>query len=143
MAKVNAIPEGYPQVIPYLYVDGAAAAIDFYGKVIGTKERMRMGGYPGVAGLDAAGHQVAQAQRTPHGFLQGGLPPGQTAPPVIDLAPGQTASASIESINGNGDCPSHVALLVTPPGETHAVRVDIHIYPCMLEVHPVVPGPNG
>jgi PhnB protein len=44
MAKVNPIPEGYPQVIPYLYVDGAAAAIDFYGKVFGTKERMRMGG---------------------------------------------------------------------------------------------------
>ena len=50
MAKVNAIPEGYPQVIPYLYVDGAAAAIDFYGKVIGTKERMRMGGPDGKVG---------------------------------------------------------------------------------------------
>jgi len=50
MAKVNAIPEGYPQVIPYLYVDGAAAAIDFYGKVLGTKERMRMGGPDGKVG---------------------------------------------------------------------------------------------
>jgi PhnB protein len=50
MAKVNPIPEGYPQVIPYLYVDGAAAAIDFYGKVLGTKERMRMGGPDGKVG---------------------------------------------------------------------------------------------
>jgi PhnB protein len=50
MAKVNPIPEGYPQVIPYLYVDGAASAIDFYGKVLGTKERMRMGGPDGKVG---------------------------------------------------------------------------------------------
>jgi len=50
MAKVNPIPEGYPQVIPYLYVDGAGAAIDFYAKVLGTKERMRMGGPDGKVG---------------------------------------------------------------------------------------------
>ena len=42
MASVQPIPEGYPQVSPYLCVDGAAAAIDFYGAVFGTTERMRM-----------------------------------------------------------------------------------------------------
>ncbi len=42
MASVQPIPEGYPQVTPYLCVDGAAAAIDFYGAVFGTTERMRM-----------------------------------------------------------------------------------------------------
>jgi PhnB protein len=41
---VDAIPKGYPRVTPYLIVDGAAAAIDFYGSVLGAKERMRMGG---------------------------------------------------------------------------------------------------
>ena len=44
------VPDGYPQVIPYLVVDGAAAAIDFYNKVLGTKERMRMGGPDGKVG---------------------------------------------------------------------------------------------
>jgi PhnB protein len=44
MANVNPVPAGYPQVIPYLVVDGAADAIDFYNKVLGTKERMRLGG---------------------------------------------------------------------------------------------------
>lgn len=39
---VNPIPEGYPRVIPYLTVDGAAAAIDFYTSVLGATERMRM-----------------------------------------------------------------------------------------------------
>lgn len=44
MPNVKPIPDGYPQVIPYLIVDGAADAIEFYAKVLGTKERMRMGG---------------------------------------------------------------------------------------------------
>jgi PhnB protein len=42
MASVKPIPEGYPQVIPYLSVDGAGAAIDFYTTVFGATERMRM-----------------------------------------------------------------------------------------------------
>ena len=42
MAKVKPIPDGYPQVIPYLIVDDAKAAIDFYTKVLGGKERMQM-----------------------------------------------------------------------------------------------------
>ena len=42
MADVDPIPEGYPRVTPYLHVSGAAAAIDFYTKVLGAEERMRM-----------------------------------------------------------------------------------------------------
>ena len=38
----NPIPEGYPQVTPYLIVDGGAKAIDFYSSVLGASERMRM-----------------------------------------------------------------------------------------------------
>ena len=38
------IPEGYPRVTPYLIVDGASAAIDFYRDVLGATERMRMPG---------------------------------------------------------------------------------------------------
>lgn len=39
---VKPIPEGYPRVTPYLMVDGASAAIDFYTSVLGATERMRM-----------------------------------------------------------------------------------------------------
>ncbi len=39
---VEPIPEGYPRVTPYLIVDGASAAIDFYTSVLGATERMRM-----------------------------------------------------------------------------------------------------
>jgi PhnB protein len=42
MAAVKPIPEGYPRVTPYLCVDGASAAIDFYSAVFGATERMRM-----------------------------------------------------------------------------------------------------
>ena len=47
---VNPIPEGYPRVTPYLIVDGAAAAIEFYEAVLGARERMRMGGPDGKVG---------------------------------------------------------------------------------------------
>jgi PhnB protein len=40
----NSVPEGYPRVMPYLIVDGAAKAIDFYCSVLGATERMRMPG---------------------------------------------------------------------------------------------------
>jgi len=47
---INPIPDNYPQVIPYLTVDGAAQAIDFYVSVLGAKERMRMPGPDGKIG---------------------------------------------------------------------------------------------
>jgi PhnB protein len=36
------IPEGYHTVTPYLAVDDAAAAIEYYKKAFGAKERVRM-----------------------------------------------------------------------------------------------------
>ena len=50
MADIKPIPDGYPQVTPYLIVDGAADAISFYEKVLGAKERMRMPGPDGTIG---------------------------------------------------------------------------------------------
>lgn len=45
--KVKPIPEGYAAVTPYLIVQGAAKAIDYYKKVFGATERMRMPGPDG------------------------------------------------------------------------------------------------
>ena len=50
MAKVKPIPDEYPQVMPYLTIEGAAAAIDFYTDILGAKERMRMAGPDGKIG---------------------------------------------------------------------------------------------
>lgn len=40
--SVRAIPEGYEQVTPYLCVDGAARAIEFYQRAFGATEGMRL-----------------------------------------------------------------------------------------------------
>jgi PhnB protein len=48
---VKPIPGSYPRVTPYLIVDDANGAIDFYVSVLGANERMRMPG-PG----DRVGH---------------------------------------------------------------------------------------
>ena len=36
------IPEGYHSVTPYLVVDDAKAAIDFYKRAFGAQEKFRM-----------------------------------------------------------------------------------------------------
>jgi PhnB protein len=40
--KVKPIPEGFTTITPHLVIHGAAAAIDFYKKVLGATEVMRM-----------------------------------------------------------------------------------------------------
>jgi PhnB protein len=50
MARVKPIPDEYPQVTPYLIVDGANAAIEFYAEVFGTTERGRLPGPDGRIG---------------------------------------------------------------------------------------------
>lgn len=46
-------PEGYHTVTPYLVIDGAARAIEFYAKAFGAKEVMRM---------DLPGGKIAHAE---------------------------------------------------------------------------------
>ncbi|MFJ7586774.1 VOC family protein [Streptomyces sp. NPDC097617] len=65
---VKPIPEGYQSVTPYLCVDGAAAAIDFYVAVLGAAERMRMpapGGKIGHAELEFGTSVVMLADEYP------------------------------------------------------------------------------
>lgn len=41
-AQVKATPDGYHTATPYLIIQGAAAALDFYQKVFGATEMVRM-----------------------------------------------------------------------------------------------------
>ena len=50
MAAVNPISQYCPEVVPYLSVDGAAKAIDFYRDVLGADLRGRMDGPDGKVG---------------------------------------------------------------------------------------------
>jgi PhnB protein len=47
---VMPIPEGYHTVTPYLAVDDANAAIEYYKKAFGAKERLRMDAPDGTVG---------------------------------------------------------------------------------------------
>jgi PhnB protein len=48
--KVNAIPAGYHSLTPYLVVNEASRAIEFYKQAFGAKETVRMGGPGGKVG---------------------------------------------------------------------------------------------
>ena len=66
MAK--AIPEGYHSVTPYLVVDGAAKALDFYKKAFGATEVMRMedqNGRIGHAEMKIGNSHVMLADESP------------------------------------------------------------------------------
>jgi PhnB protein len=68
MAKVKPIPDGYHNLTPYLIVDGAAKAIDFYKKVFGATEKMRMpapGGKVGHAELTLGDSMIMLADEHP------------------------------------------------------------------------------
>ena len=76
MPDVNPIPADYPRVTPYLSVDGAAKAIDFYRDVFGATERMRFPGPDGSvphAEIDIGDSVVIIEDESPYR--------GTTAPP--------------------------------------------------------------
>jgi len=140
-------------------VRDAGAAAGSTGQVIGfvnvSKVACTLTGYPGVAGLDAQGRQVIQAQQQLMGML-GGLANGATTPPTVTLRPGQSASAMVEGtdnpVGTATSCTYYPSLLVTPPGLTRPKKVtetlpgsSIPGFPgCSgIRVDPVVPGPTG
>src|SRR5688572_16457105 len=65
---VKSIPDGYHSVTPYLIVDGAAKAIDFYKKAFGATELMRMdqpGGKVGHAEIQIGNSRIMLADEFP------------------------------------------------------------------------------
>ena len=71
---VKPIPDDYPRVTPYLYIDGAKAAIDFYTTILGATERMRMPGPDGRIGhaeLSLGSSVIMLADENPDMGVQG------------------------------------------------------------------------
>ncbi|WP_035348162.1 VOC family protein [Edaphobacter aggregans] len=66
--KVSYIPQGYNSITPYLVVKGAAQAIDYYTKVFGATEIMRMPGPDGTIGhaeIKIGNSQIMLADENP------------------------------------------------------------------------------
>jgi PhnB protein len=94
MAAVKPVPEGYPQVTPYLVVEGAEAAIEFYGTVFGATERMRLPGPDGTIGhaeLQLGDSLIMVADEAPQLGIRG--------PKVIGGTP-VTISVYVEDVDG-------------------------------------------
>ena len=86
MATVKPIPDGYPRVTPYLHVDGASKAIDFYRTVFGAKERMRLaapGGRIGHAELEIGNSMIMLADEHPEMNIRGPKSVGGTPVTVL------------------------------------------------------------
>ncbi len=74
MAGVRPIPDNYPRVSPYLCVDGAADAIDWYTEVLGATERGRIrspGDKIGHAELEFGGSLIMLADEFPEAGVYG------------------------------------------------------------------------
>jgi hypothetical protein len=119
--------------------DAAAGTIYYpilFHNVSGRTCQLR--GYPGVALLDSAGRQVAQAQRI-------------AGPPNVEfvtLVPGQVASAAFAAsdvpVGPATSCPDYRSILVTPPDETHATAVNFPFRACSpTRIYQVVTGPGS
>ncbi len=82
MANVTPIPDRYPRVCPYLHIDGAADAIEFYKDIFGATERMRMDGPDGKVGhaeLQIGNSVVMLADEYPDMGIRGPKAIGGTA----------------------------------------------------------------
>lgn len=97
-------------------------------------------GYPGVAGLDTTGKQLAQATRTLNGYLAGCR---CTTPPTVTIGPLGVASATVEGSIGSGNCDRFAGMLVTPPNTATSTQVATAPHSCDFTVHPVVAGATG
>src|SRR5260370_22671799 len=82
MSKVSPIPKGYHSITPYLVIKGAAQAIEYYKKVFGAKEEVRMNGPDGKVG---------------HALLQIGDSRIMLADENPSMGPGYTSAATMGS----------------------------------------------
>jgi PhnB protein len=65
---VQAVPEGYHSITPYLAIDGAAEAIEFYKRAFGATEVMRVqapGGKIGHAEIEVDGSRIMLGDEYP------------------------------------------------------------------------------
>ena len=107
MAKVKPIPDQYPQVTPYLIIDGAGAAIEFYGAVLGATERMRMPGPDGKVGhaeLQLGDSVIMLSDEMPDMGMRGpkalGGTPVTMSVYVEDVPPDEMAKRAAEAMGG-------------------------------------------
>ena len=84
MSKVSYIPKDYNSVTPYLVIKGAAQAIEYYKRVFGATENVRMNGPDGKVGhaeLKIGNSMIMLADENP------GMGPGHSSAATIGASP--------------------------------------------------------
>ena len=84
MSKISYIPKDYNSVTPYLVVKGAAQAIEYYKKVFGATETVRMPGPDGKIGhaeLKIGNSHIMLADENPN------MGQGHTSPASVGGSP--------------------------------------------------------
>jgi PhnB protein len=108
---VKPIPEGYHSVTPYLAVDGAARAIDFYKQAFGAEERLRM---PGPDGSIAhAELQLGDSKL----MLSDPFPQSQVKPPSERGGPTGSVFLYVEDVDATFDQAQEAGATVVSPLE--------------------------
>lgn len=101
--KVSFLPKGYQIITPYLIVNGAADAIDFYKKVFAAKEVMRMeqpGGKIGHAELKFGDAKIMLADECPE--MQAHGPAAHNGSPVSVHVYVKDVDATVEKALSTG-----------------------------------------
>jgi PhnB protein len=101
--KVKPIPDGYHSLTPYLVIKGAASAIDFYKKVFGATELLRVpqpGGRIGHAELKIGDSCIMMADEYPEMGIVGPKTLGNS--PVSLLLYIENADAIFEKAVSSG-----------------------------------------
>ena len=84
MSKVSYIPKDFSTVTPYLVIKGAAQAIEYYKKVFGATEEVRMPGQDGKVGhaeLKIGNSRIMLADENPN------MGEGHTSPSSVGGSP--------------------------------------------------------
>lgn len=101
--RVQPIPRGYHSVTPYLIINGAAGALEFYKNAFGAKEKVRMpgpGGRIGHAEIMIGSSHVMLADEHPEMGFRG--PQGNATPPVSIVLYVKDGDAMFERAVNNG-----------------------------------------
>ncbi len=98
MSKVKPVPDGYHNATPYMIVDGAARALDFYKRVFAATERMRIpgpGGKIGHAEISIGDSIIMLADEHPEMGARGpSFSPCRTSSMATGPAPSRTRSGT-------------------------------------------------
>jgi PhnB protein len=105
------IPEGYHNVTPYLAVDDAAKAIDFYKEAFGAEELFRMPGPDGRIGH--AELQIGDSKL----MLSDPFPQSSVQPPSVRGGPTASVFLYVEDVDAAFEQATNAGASVTMPLE--------------------------